>query len=372
MRPDLYEHSISVIRRNQHPSGAYIASPNLGHYRYAWFRDGAFISYAMDLVGEHDSSRRFHEWASQAVIRYEQKIRRSTQRAIQGTVPSREEFLHCRLTAEWLEVKGEWANHQLDGLGTWLWALAEHIRITEASVLPEAWAKAASLVGDYLSALWRFPCSDAWEENGEEIHTYTLASVYAGLRAVAEWTHQEGAERTAEEIRSFVIANAIEDGHLVKYIGSPEVDASLVGVATPYGLLAVDDPLMRSTVACIVEDLRSPSGGVRRYRADTFYGGGEWILLTCWLGWHYAASGQLDEAERILAWAEEQATVQGDLPEQAAVNLIAPTCYPGWVEKWGPIATPLLWSHGMYLILWQVTATDHLSRESRSRGHGGD
>jgi len=25
-----------------------------------------------------------------------------------------------------------------------------------------------------------------------------------------------------------------------------------------------------------------------------------------------------------------------------------------WIDKWGPVATPLLWSHAMYLILTDV------------------
>jgi hypothetical protein len=28
---------------------------------------------------------------------------------------------------------------------------------------------------------------------------------------------------------------------------------------------------------------------VRRYLGDSYYGGGNWILLTAWLGWYRAA-----------------------------------------------------------------------------------
>jgi len=73
MRSGLYEHSISVILNNQHSNGAYVASPSFAPYRYCWFRDGAFIAYAMDLVGEHESARRFHEWASGTTLRYESR-----------------------------------------------------------------------------------------------------------------------------------------------------------------------------------------------------------------------------------------------------------------------------------------------------------
>ena len=45
------------------------------------------------------------------------------------------------------------------------------------------------------------------------------------------------------------------------------------------------------------------------------------------------------------------------LPEQVAENLNAPDYYPTWVEHWGEIAAPLLWSHAKYIILCSKTLT---------------
>ncbi len=39
------------------------------------------------------------------------------------------------------------------------------------------------------------------------------------------------------------------------------------------------------------------------------------------------------------------------MPEQATDHLLAPDRYTEWLERWGPIATPLLWSHAMFLTL---------------------
>ncbi|KPV52167.1 hypothetical protein SE17_17090, partial [Kouleothrix aurantiaca] len=49
--------SIALIRAHQSPNGAYVASPTFPTYHYCWFRDGTYIAYAMDLVGEHASAR---------------------------------------------------------------------------------------------------------------------------------------------------------------------------------------------------------------------------------------------------------------------------------------------------------------------------
>ena len=44
------------------------------------------------------------------------------------------------------------------------------------------------------------------------------------------------------------------------------------------------------------KDLRFPNGGVYRYREDVYYGGGEWILLSAWLGWYYSLSDRNEKA----------------------------------------------------------------------------
>lgn len=353
-RSSLYEHSISIILSNQHPSGAYVASPGFMPYRFCWFRDGAFIAYAMDLVGEHESARRFHEWASQTVLRYESKVLRCMENAQRGLAPTGEECFHSRFTLDGMEVEGEWPNHQLDGLGTWLWAMSQHLKVAGAFALPGSWRKAAVLVIEYLAVLWPFPCFDCWEENGDRIHTYTLAAIYGGLRAAADLLGDHRAGETAEDIRSFVLENAVQEGHLVKSVGSSEIDANLLAVAAPYRLFSVEDGLIRDTVAQIEKELRSPDGGLHRYRHDTYYGGGEWTLLTAWLGWYYADARQLDRAQAIKAWVEAQARPAGDLPEQIPANLNEPSYYPIWLERWGAIATPLLWSHAKYLILCEA------------------
>jgi GH15 family glucan-1,4-alpha-glucosidase len=61
--------------------------------------------------------------------------------------------------------------------------------------------------------------------------------------------------------------------------------------------------------------------------------------------------GDLSLARRQLAWVEEQATPQGELPEQTAGHLLAPQSQADWIKRWGQPASPLLWSHAQYLIL---------------------
>lgn len=355
------ERNVEIILAHQHPFGAYPASPNFPIYRYCWFRDGSYIAYAMDLVSKHASARRFHDWAVGALLRRIEVIHRAISKAENDQPLSSENILHTRYTVGGEEGDDEWPNFQLDGFGTWLWALAEHLRLTGTSALPDSWRQAVDLIAEYLNALWQYPCFDLWEEFPDHVHPHTLAAIYGGLNAHSRMTgvsHQT----TLEKINAALSMNSTQFGHFTKLPGSPSVDASLLGLAVPYAAVALDDPVMLATVAQIEKTLVC-GGGLHRYAADTYYGGGEWLLLTAWLGWYYCkladknkelASQALEKARSALLWVEQQAGIgakAGWLPEQVAHNLNATSYYPLWLARWGEIANPLLWSHAKYIIL---------------------
>lgn len=344
----LYEHSITTILAHQHPGGAYLASPTFSTYAFSWLRDGSFIAHAMDRVGHHASAAAFHRWVGMVLRRHDAKLAALTARGLAGeTVPLAEQ-MHTRFTVAGAESETDWTNFQLDGYGTWLWALVDHLgRGGDATLYAELRPGVARLVA-YLRAFWQAPCYDCWEEFGDKVHTATLAALYGGLRAIGAYDPAL-ADGTPAAIRAFVLERCVFDGRLAKFIGSPLVDASLLGAATPYAMFTPDDPLLVATVARIERDLRA--GGVRRYVDDTYYGGGEWLLLAAWLGWYYAEAGEPARAQALLAWVAAQATGDGYLPEQICTTCLSPAHYQPWVARWGEVASPLLWSHAMYLIL---------------------
>jgi GH15 family glucan-1,4-alpha-glucosidase len=151
-----------------------------------------------------------------------------------------------------------------------------------------------------------------------------------------------------------LLERAEEVGHFTKWEGSQAVDASLLWLGMPYELIDLDDPRYAATVRRIEEELVSPGGGVHRYRGDTYYGGGEWILLTASLGSVYARRdhpGDRSRAERLQAWIEAQAGADGSLPEQVAAQALDPSRIEEWRRRWGESARPLAWSHAMYLLI---------------------
>lgn len=343
---NLRERSIDVVLDNQTSNGAFIASPNFPTYRYSWFRDGAFIAYSMDVVGEHDSSGRFHEWVATRICAMETTVESVIEAVRTGRPLGPDEFLHTRYAPSGEPADEDWPNHQLDGFGTWLWAFEQHLAMSERAPTPSQ-SQAMKLIVEYLEALWDQPCYDCWEEHGDKVHTYTLSAVQAGLRAFGRLTNSTSS--VVDAIAEHIEGSLIEDGRYVKFAGAGMVDASLVGLAVPYASVEPSSPVVRRTIEEIEAELRA-TGGVHRFRTDTYYGGGEWVLLTCWLAWYYYSVGQTKLGDECMAWVEAQATDTGDLPEQVVANPLDPEFVQPWRDRWGPEANPLVWSHAMYLI----------------------
>lgn len=130
---NLFQRSIMIISDNQAASGAYIASPDFPNYYY-WFVVGSFTAYDKDLVGEHASVARFHDWTAIAIIRRPSVAQRTV-----GRVKTKKPYMP----------------------------------------LPDSRERTAGLFNNYLTALWQHPCYDCWEEYPDKNHHHTLAAIVA-------------------------------------------------------------------------------------------------------------------------------------------------------------------------------------------------
>jgi len=351
----LASHSIRLITELQTPEGAYPASPTFSAYRgYCWFRDGAFIADAASAAGRPESAERFFDWCARVLENRADHIRWIVTETDAGRPPAPERMLPARYTFAGGDGADEWWDFQLDGYGTWLWALMAHLdRFGEGGAGIDRWRAAIDLTVDYLSASWQRPCYDWWEEHAMHVHVSTLACVGAGLEAVLPHLEPARAARAAaavDGIRGLIATEGVLDGHLRKWLGSTAVDGSLAAAVSPLGFIDAGSDVGAGTIATIDAHL-NVDGGVHRFLGDTFFGGGQWPLLSCFLGLAHLAAGDRAAAERLFDWAAATATVDRDLPEQVANHLIAPGMRAEWVERWGPVATPLLWSHAMLLRL---------------------
>lgn len=368
----LFQKSIQIIKEGQSTSGAYIASPNFPTYHYCWLRDGSFTAHAMDVAGEVESAEAFFRWVGKTIQKHGYKVAEVRRHLESGLPIGKDDTLHTRFTLDGEEgtLDSTWGNFQVDGYGTWLWALAEHIRRTGNTSLLRELAAPVDITLEYLDLVWKLPNYDCWEEYPEYLHPYSLATVYGGLAAVDGLirdglfeTRSVDVKGLTNQVFDFLQKYAVVDGVFVKHIRPSNgkdapaqsvgsgVDASMLGLAIPYRVFPLDHPLIVGTIRAIEKDLHRPQGGVYRYKEDVYYGGGEWILLAAWLGWYYARVGNLARATELLRWIESQADGELQFAEQISDHVLAPEQYEPWLKKWGPVAKPLLWSHAMYIIL---------------------
>jgi GH15 family glucan-1,4-alpha-glucosidase len=370
MHSSLYKKSIEIILQNQSEWGSFVASPTFPTYHFSWLRDGSFIAHAMDCAGETDSAAAFYRWLGVTIEKYGDKLANLRKIIEAGELPGKDDALHTRFTLDGKEDFQDetWGNFQMDGYGTWLWALYEHVNISGNTEIVRELSGAIKITAEYLSLVWQLPNYDCWEEYPEYIHTYSLGCVYAGFQAVADmesrgWLASTDikASGNAAEVKDFILKHAVIDQRLVKMIQPTDlspvaeigVDASLLGLLWPYAVFDLDSDVSIITMKKIEQDLLRPTGGIYRYATDEYYGGGEWILLTAWLGWVYARMGKLDEAKRLQSWIESCVDEENQLPEQVNDHPLFTNRYQPWVDKWGLVAKPLLWSHAMYIILVQ-------------------
>lgn len=355
---DLAQRSVELIRTEQDEAGAYPAASTFSAYRgYAWLRDGSFTAEAMSRWAEVESANRFHDWVTGVLTARRAQVERVCAAAAAGSAPDPADLLPTRFTLAGADGADDWWDFQTDGYGTWLWALTTHLR--RYRLHPGPWLPGMMLAVDYLIAVGDQPCYDWWEEHREHRHTSTLAAVRAGLLAAAtlpglgDRRRAQARSKAAELAATVLTAGRTAPGphaSLAKWIGSTTVDGSLPACVVPFQLVPVDHPIASTTLDAVAAALEV-DGGVHRFVNDVFYGGGQWPLLSCLLGWNRAAAGDNVTAWRYLIWAAGTADHQLELPEQTPQHLLHPEARAEWIQRWGPVARPLIWSHAMFLIL---------------------
>lgn len=357
----------ALILQQQDAGGAYPASPGFSAYLgFSWLRDGAFIADAMSVAGDPDSASAFFGWCARTVERHAGRIAEIVEAERRGEPVPDERMLETRFRFDGRPEDDGWENFQLDGYGLWMWAAVGHAR--RHGLPMDAWRDAFAATVDYLVASWHRPCYDWWEEHSEHVHVSTLGSVAAGLRAACasgllDDARTVAAQAAADAALATIAERGVADGHLVKWVGATAVDASLAALISPLGVVDPSSDLARATIAALERDL-VVDGGTHRFAADTYYGGGQWPLLSCFLGLAHLAAGDRARAEELHRWAAGTER-DGSMPEQVEDHLLAPAFLPGWVERWGTSADPLLWSYAMFLRLGAALDHETLPEETR-------
>ena len=219
-----------------------------------------------------------------------------------------------------------------------------------------------------LETLLPLPSYDLWEER-YGVHTYTVASVVAGLRGAARFArlfHDTARAETYETAASQMVGRYREASLSLRAaavcaLGVPHGGGvpprrgdrhQPAGPRDPRGL-AVKDARVVETVEAVRRELSLDTGvgGVARYRGDRYQWdedvpadvpGNPWFITTLWLGEYLIARAEnvaeLHEALPHLEWCARNALPSGVLAEQVHPVTGAPLS-----------VSPLTWSHSAFV-----------------------
>ncbi|HEV2166337.1 MAG TPA: glycoside hydrolase family 15 protein, partial [Thermoplasmata archaeon] len=325
-------------------NGSIIASPDTrslatggDSYNYCWWRDGAYVSMAMDDSGLREYADRFLHFAQRCQSPDGSFLHRHFPDGEIGSTWHPPPFLQVDQTAS--VVSAAW--HHLE-------------RGADPDAFLELWPmvmKAADFLLQFRDESTGLPAGsfDLWEERFG-IHAYSSAAVAHALESAAQIAESLGKDYpkwrvAAQEVRQAVLEH-LWDPKLGRFVRSlaprdERIDASLL-LALDLGLVPVGDPKFQSTVETITERLWSKEvGGIARYENDSYYGHeNPWIVCTLWLAGAHLKLGNRTRGRELIDWVVNLAPTSGLLPEQIDARTREPKS-----------ATPLVWSHATFLEL---------------------
>ncbi len=384
---DFYKRSLLIVNTQIDHNGAILAANDYDvteratdHYSYLWTRDGAFVANALDLAGYSEIARSFYEMCARIVHPkgYFLQKYNPDETVASGWHPAWDN-----------DLKVPMVPIQEDETSLVLWALWKHYqRYRDIDFAHRLYRKMIIGCADFL-AEFRDPAtnlpSSSWNlwEDRRGVHTFTCATVVAGLRAGANF-----ARLFAEDDRAAVwdtAANEIvtamrehlystEHGRFLRgllasgasFVPDPTIDASMFGLFF-FECLEADDPMVVSTMQTIEERLvnRTAAGGVARFEHDGYMResegviGNSWFICTLWMAEYHIARAttpaELEPAMNLLNWVAGSALPSGVLAEQ-----IDP------VTGRHISVSPLTWSHSTFV----ATVRNYLTKSRTLLGTG--
>ncbi|PWT70962.1 MAG: glycoside hydrolase family 15 protein, partial [Chloroflexi bacterium] len=220
------------------------------------------------------------------------------------------------------------------------------------------------------------PSWDLWEER-HGIHAYTVAAVYAGLLAAADFAdafgevahaarYRKAAAEIAVATRQYLwneqaerfvrMINVSADGTILPDL---TLDASISGLFH-FGMFSATSPEISRTMGAIEDRLlvKAPAGGYARYENDYYHqvskdiqnvAGNPWFICSCWMAEYRIARAEtvddLHAAIPLLEWVQQRALTSGVLAEQIDPYSDSPLS-----------VSPLTWSHAEFVsaVRWYV------------------
>ena len=360
---ELYKRSILITHTQIDRGGAILAANDYDvteratdHYSYLWTRDGAFVANALDLAGFSHITRKFFRFCGEIVHKEGYFLQKYN---ADGTVAS-------GWHASWDPYRKEkLVPIQEDETSLVLWALWEHYdRYRDIEFAHRLYRQVTVPCAEFLLKFRNqrtglpLPSWNLWEDR-HGVHTFTCATVVAGLRAAAnfsalfaEYDRSLEYRTAASEVVSAMKEHLFcaQSGRFLRSLQSngdslePDatVDASLFGVFY-FGCFEPDDPMVVGTMEAVKDQL-AIEHGIARFTNDGYMRASEavtgniWFICTLWYAEYMIAASKsladLDKAMEVIRWVVAKALPSGVLAEQ--FDLISGTHVS---------VSPLTWSH---------------------------
>jgi GH15 family glucan-1,4-alpha-glucosidase len=389
---DLYKRSLLIIRTQIDDDGAVVAATDgdvwtfaRDSYAYMWPRDGANVANVLSHSGYGDITGTFFHFCSKVMADHGYLLHKYTPEGALGSSwqpwlsPSGEPELPIQEDETALVVYALWQHYSL-------FHEVEFVRPLYRPLIKAA----ADFMVQYREPHTNLPAPswDLWEER-HGIHAYTVAAVYAGLLAAANFADafgevaQAGRYRKAateiasaarqylwnEQVGRFVrMINVSADGTILPDL---TLDASISGLFT-FGMFSSTCEEISRTMEAIEDRLlvKAPAGGYARYENDYYHQvshdiqnvpGNPWFICSCWIAEYRIARAQtLDElhaAIPLLEWVQQRALPSGVLAEQIDPYSDSPLS-----------VSPLTWSHAEFVsaVRWYVGKHRRLVQDGAS------
>ncbi len=368
---DLFKRSLLIIKAHVDAEGGVIASSDSAvlhlrkdTYSYVWPRDGALIARSLDRAGYTDITDDFFSFCARTITPYGYLQHKYWP---DGSVGS---SWHA-----WLKGDETQLPIQEDEIALVIDALWKHFvqsgkRPFIKKLLDPVIRRAADFMTSFMDTKLGLPKEsyDLWEEK-LGIHTFTCATVHAGLRAAVRFEEEFGTktraskyQKTADTIKKNIVKHLYDQdaGYFIKGLyyrngtlhKDTTFDSSSCYGAFQFGGIDVHDDMITSSFKHLLKKLscETMACGYARYENDDYYRvpcctgpGNPWFVTTLWLAEYYIRRARtkkdLEPAVKLFTWVVEHALSTGILSEQ-----LDPT------NGQQISVAPLTWSHAGFVI----------------------
>ena len=316
-----------------------------GRYSYCWPRDAIFVSNALDILGMTKETEKYYKTFCKMTQSkngmWEQRF-----------------YTDGSLAPCW--------GYQIDETASVIYGTYNHYEHTKNKKFLKDTLRMSESAIKFLKKYVQnvldgkeeeYRSYDLWEEN-EGIHTYSLAAIFSSFDAMIKIYEivkpefeknrlkLEKTEKEIEvlkkylvEIKNYILKN-LYDNNKKTFIRNKDqkMDISLLGLVTPFNVIAPKEKKMLNTLERIELTLRTYTGGYLRYEGDIYAGGNPWVIANLWMAEYCLEAGNKKKARECFEFVVKTATEHGYLAEQIDNS----TMQAKWVIGLG-------WSHAMFI-----------------------